>query len=528
MKSSKLHRNDLPNMNPDTKQRRRGRRTRAIKDFMADKKGAPAVARNTFRPVFHFYPDDQFEQLRERTLVLLETHGVAIEHETAGNLLSASGAIRSGEGNCFRLPRELVEEALAATPRSVTLYARDPDWDLELPRADGSFTMRTGTGAHGFIDAATGDYRNLRLEDVDIIAQLGNHLDQVGFISHPFVKEVPAPAADIHGFSRLITRTHKHTWMQPYDYKNVEYLIRIATAAAGGEKSLRERPIASCIATAFTPLAFKPMDVEAIRQSVRYGLPIHACSLPSAAGTAPITMPGVAIIAAAEILAMVVLAHVFGSGVPVIATPLVFSLDVRTGSALQSSVEVLQGSSIAVQLMKYGFGLVTHTYGAGSDSPAPGPQAQAEVALRAQLVSLSGADILGGVGQLECATTFSPIQAILDNEVGAMLNKYLQASPVDDESTAWELLTGIETGGNFLAEEHTVRHCRSMFMPRVYRREDRDSYEANNRRDVMDSALETYHQIMDRPLPDPMMDADRVREIEEIVRVAEADILSDI
>ena len=101
---------------------------------------------------------------------------------------------------------------------------------------------------------------------------------------------------------------------------------------------------------------------------------------------------------------------------PVIATPLLFSLDVRTGRCLQSCIEVLQGSSIAVQLMKYGFGLVTHTYGVGSDTPAPGPQAQAEAALRAQLVSLSGADILGGVGQLGCATIFSPIQAILSTQ----------------------------------------------------------------------------------------------------------------
>jgi trimethylamine--corrinoid protein Co-methyltransferase len=513
-------------MNPETRQRRRGRTTRAINAYMTDKKGAPAVVRNTFRPVFHFYPDDQIEQLRERVLLLLETHGVAIEHEKAGALLSAAGATRTSNGKCCKLPRGLVEEALAATPKSVNLYARDPDWDLELPRADGTFIMRTGTGVHGFIDAETGDYRNLQLEDVDTITRLGSHLDQVGFMGTPFVSSVPAPTADVHGFGRLITRTQKHGWIQPYDFKNVEYLMRIAATAAGGEKSLRERPIASCIATAFTPLAFKPMDVEVIRQSVRYGLPIHACSLPSAAGTAPITMPGVAIMAAVEILAMVVLAHVFGSGVPIIATPLVFSLDVRTGRALQSSVEVLQGTSIAVQLMKHGFGLVTHTYGAGSDTPAPDAQAQVEAALRAQLVSLSGADILGGVGQLECATVFSPIQAVLDNEMGAMLNKYLQASPVDDESTAWELLKGIEAGGNFLAEEHTARHCRSMFMPRVYQRVDRDSYEANNRRDVMDSALETYREIMDRPIPDLVMDADRIREIEQIVRAADADILA--
>jgi hypothetical protein len=55
---------------------------------------------------------------------------------------------------------------------------------------------------------------------------------------------------------------------------------------------------------------------------------------------------------------------------------------------------------------------------------------------------------------------------------------------------------------------------------------DRDSYEANNRRDVMDSALETYREIMDRPIPDLVMEADRIREIEQIVRAADADILA--
>ncbi len=224
---------------------------------------------------------------------------------------------------------------------------------------------------------------------------------------------------------------------------------------------------------------------------------------------------------------MVVMAHLFGANIPVIATPLIFSLDMRTGRCLQSSVEVLQGTSMAVQLMKYGFGLVTHTVGVGSDTPAPCPQAQAEAALRAQLTSLSGADILGGVGQVECATVFSPIQAILDNELGGMLNRYLQASPVDDESTAWEVLKDIELGGNFLVHEHTVRHCRNMFMPKVFQRKDRDSYEANNRRDVMDSALESYLEIMQRPLPDSVPSADQRREIEQIVRAADADILAD-
>ncbi|MCP3688951.1 MAG: hypothetical protein GY784_11095 [Gammaproteobacteria bacterium] len=485
------------------------------------------INNNSFRPTFGFYPDSQIEELRERCLQLLESHGVAIEHEAAGKLLEAAGAKKTSDGKCYKLPRQLINRALEHTPKTVNLYAKDPAWDLSLPRADGTFIMRTGTGAHGYIDAETGNYRNLQLEDIDNIARLGSHLDQVGFLCHPFVAGVPEITADIHGVARLITQTQKHILLQPYSFENIEYLMRIVVTAAGGEQQLRERPISSCIVTAFTPLEFKLMDVEAIRQSALYGLPIQACSLPSAAGTAPITMPGAVIMAAAEILAIVVMAHLFDPKLPVIATPLIFSLDVRTGRSLQSCVEVLQGTSIVVQLMKHGFGLVTHTYGAGSDTPAPGPQAQAETALRSQLVALAGADVLGGVGQLECATVFSPIQAILDNELGAMLNKYLQASLVDDESTAWQQLQNIESGGNFLADEHTVRHCRNMFMPQVYQREDRDNFDANNRRDMMDSALALYREVIQRPLPNSLPDADQQREIEQIVQAADADILAN-
>ena len=113
-----------------------------------------------------------------------------------------------------------------------------------------------------------------------------------------------------------------------------------------------------------------------------------------------------------------------------------------TGSALQSSVEAVQAASMAIQLMKHGFGLPAHTYGAGSDTPDVDVQSMSERALLAQSMVLAGADILGGVGQLECATVFSPVQAVLDNEVGAMLRRFIQVPQVSDVDLNWEELSG--------------------------------------------------------------------------------------
>ncbi|MCK6453752.1 MAG: trimethylamine methyltransferase family protein [Alphaproteobacteria bacterium] len=476
------------------------------------------------RPGFAYLDDERVEELRRRAIAMLDRHGVVVNHPEAVAKLGAAGCKLDTDGRRVRIPPELTEQAVRLAPRAVSLCGKDERHDLRLPRGDGTFWMRTGTGAHGYIEPDTGDYRKLRLEDVRTIAALSGALSEVGFVAHPFVNDVPEVTADIHGLGTLLAHSVKHVWIQPYGTENIAYLLRLAALAAGGEAELRARPIASCIVCSFTPLEFKAMDVEAVIQCSRFGVPIHACSLPTAGGTAPVTMPGTVLMATAEILAMVVLAHVLGPGTPVIATPLIFCLDMRSGRSLQSSVEALAGASMAVQVMKRGCGLPTHTYGAGSDTPDIDGQSQAERALIAFLVGLAGADVLGGVGQLECATVFSPVQAVIDNEIGAMARSYLRTPAVDDESLAWGDLLQLDPGGNFLATEHTLRHCRTGFAPAAFTRQARDAYDAGGRRDLLAQARDMLAEILRTYPPQPVVDAPTRAEMQRVVTAADAKI----
>jgi hypothetical protein len=67
---------------------------------------------------------------------------------------SASGTT-AGQSRRDRLRRPApvagAGPAKPAAPRAVTLCGKRPDLDITLPRPDGTFTMRTGTGAHSFI-----------------------------------------------------------------------------------------------------------------------------------------------------------------------------------------------------------------------------------------------------------------------------------------------------------------------------------------------------------------------------------------
>jgi len=515
----------MPSTTARVSRRRRSRDDRTASPAPAD--AFTLATGRPRRPAFDFLDDDAIALMKARAIDILDTRGVIVIHQDGAARLAKAGATPGDDANRLRLPRALVEEALEATPKSVTLCGKSPARDIHLPRSDGQFIMRTGTGAHGFVDPETSAYRNLTVEDVSTIAAVGNGLGQVGFIAHPFVHGVPELTSDIHSLAALIARTDKHVWIQPYNKENVEYLFRLAAIAAGGEAELRARPLASCIVCSFSPLEFKVMDVEAMIQAGKAGLPIHACSLPSAGGTAPLTTPGLVLMAAAEILAMVTMAHVLAPGTPVIATPLMFTLDMRTGSALQSCVESRQAVSMAIQLMKRGFGLIAHSYGAGSDTPDVDVQSMAERALLGQDVAMSGADILGGIGQLECATVFSPVQAVLDNELGAMLRAYMQVPDVSEESLNWEEILTVDAGGHFLASEHTLKYCRHQHVPQVFMRQGRDDYEKSGRRNALDEARDLCLDLMKRPAPEGLPDETAVAEMADVVAAADKHILAE-
>jgi trimethylamine:corrinoid methyltransferase-like protein len=202
-----------------------------------------------------------------------------------------------------------------------------------------------------------------------------------------------------------------------------------------------------------------------------------------------------------------------------------FTMDMRTGSALQSCVESLQAASMAIQLMKHGFGLPAHTYGAGSDTPDVDVQSMAERVLLAQTVLLSGADILGGVGQLECATVFSPVQAVLDNEVGAMLRQFIRVPEVSDESLNWNEISSIRAGGHFLDSAHTLKYCREQLAPKAFLRQKRDGYEAAGRRTAFDQARDIALELIRNAPPEGLLGEDAKGEIAQLVADADRHIL---
>ncbi len=62
-------------------------------------------------------------------------------------------------------------------------------------------------------------------------------------------------------------------------------------------------------------------------------------------------------------------------------------------------------------------------------------------------------------------------------------------------------------------------------MPKVFQHEDRDTFEANQRRDVLHKAQAVYEDILQRLPPDAVPTGEQLKEIEQIVQAADAEIV---
>jgi trimethylamine:corrinoid methyltransferase-like protein len=241
---------------------------------------------------FLYLSPKQSKMLSEKVFELLESYGVKLDpHPQMFKILQEANLAVDADNHTVKFPKSILEKLIEKAPKSFVLGDQDQDKSLRLPRPDGTFYARSGTGAHGYIDPETGNYRKVTLKDLAQWASLINQLDEISFLPYLFADDAPTKTADVHALATLLKSTPKHVWVQPYSSESVEHLIALGAAAAGGYKELADNPVISMIACSLTPRSFKKMDIQIILEAAKAGIPIHACSLPGAGGTAPATIP---------------------------------------------------------------------------------------------------------------------------------------------------------------------------------------------------------------------------------------------
>ena len=464
---------------------------------------------------------DELHLFLDRIETLLEQRGIRLDHAPLKEELKAHGCIVRDDYVYF--PKSVIHHALKQVPETFTLYAPDSRYDMTFPHPCGSFYTRTCTGAPNYLPA-NGEKHYITQKDAAQWFHLVNALEHIDFVALPSAcdNSVPGEAIDVFTLETALNISKKHIWIQPYEAANTKYLIDMCAAAANGAENLRKRPFVSFISCSVPVLKFKYMDAEIIYQCAKAGIPVQPCALPTAGANTPVTAQGTALAACADVLAQIVMLQLLCPGLPVIATPLLFSMDMQTTYTLQSNTEITMGRLICMQVFEQGYHIPCHSYGTGSDSMTLDGQNMIERTSLIHAMAFSDASVLGGAGQLETAKTISPLQLVIDNEIFAIARRLRAGLAVTDETLDFEELLAGDDEDGYLMSEHTLEHFQEMHRPSLfYRGPVRDC--ADETRSLIDRARTALASIEAEPMEE-MLDENTRQTLHTIALKAAKDL----
>lgn len=420
--------------------------------------------------------DSAVKKIAEAAFEVLEKSGFQVFSPTAFEALKAAGAETDEERNVVRLPRALVEDAIASNPSSITLYSRDGKYDAVLERN----RVHYGTGGTAIyvLDPGTGDRRPSTVEDVILNARMVDLLEHIHvFTINVFPNEIKAKDdIDVNRFFHSLDNTTKHVMGGIYSLDGCRKAVKLAEMIAGGEEALKERPIVSFITLIISPFKIDKDYGEITCYLAQKGIPVVVPTEPICGTTSPITLAGNLLTHVAETLGGITLVQCVRKGTPGICGSVGSISDLRTMNHLGGPIERAMINAAVAQMAQH-FEIPLYSTAGTSDAKHVNIQAAYESAMSNLLVAMSGANYIhDAAGLMEADLTVSYEKLVVDNEILGMCQRVLRGIEVDDDKLALGLMLLKGPGKDFLAEEHTIRHMREeFFVPQLANRDKREA-----------------------------------------------------
>ena len=419
-------------------------------------------------------------RIAEAAFEVLATSGMAVYSRTAFEAFKAAGARTDADNKLVRLPRALVEDAIASNPSSVTLYSRDGQHDVILEKN----RVHYGTGGTALyvLDPDTGQRRKALVDDVILNARLVDALPNVHvFTINVFPHDVEnADDIDVNRFFHALDNTTKHVMGGVYSLSGCRKVVEMAEMIAGGPAALRDAPFVSFITLIISPYKIDDRYGEMTCYLAREGLPVVVPTEPICGTTSPITLAGSVLTHVAETLAGIALVQCVRKGAPGICGSVGSIPNLHTMDHLGGPIERAMINAAVAQMAQH-FELPLYSTGGTSDAKAVNAQAAYESAMSNLLVAMSGANYIhDAAGLMEADLTVSYEKLVVDDESLGMCQRVLRGIEVNDETLGTEMILRKGPGSDYLVEDHTIRHMRQEFyQPTLANRQKRESYRAD-------------------------------------------------
>jgi trimethylamine--corrinoid protein Co-methyltransferase len=403
-----------------------------------------------------WFAEGEVEKIHTRALELIEDIGFKLGSNDLIKSLKSSGAIVNPGTSNVRIPQNVAKHFLTKIPDKVTFYAADPRHDIELGEKR---YYRPISGTIGIIE--NNRVRRPTVNDMGSISKIVQKLDCMNFNATSVIPfDVPDNVQVIASSRACFENCSKHVLVDALNRRDLEIILEMAFAVAGGESEFKKRPFLQLHFPAISPLIWDENACDAVRVATQYNIPMRVGSSPMSGANSPIKLAGTLQLMHAEVIAGAVVTQMLHEGCPIYygAAPTIF--DMRYGTMSWGAAEHAKMAACAAELARYCNMFVTST-GFATDSKSPDQQTAIEKSMNLLLAALSGMDVLAGAGLFEGELSYDIAQLVIDNEIARYVENIMRGISITQENVSIDLIKEVGIGGNYLETEQTLQYFKT-------------------------------------------------------------------
>jgi trimethylamine--corrinoid protein Co-methyltransferase len=415
---------------------------------------------------FRMLSDEQRAEIYGAAVEILERTGAKVFSKEAVDILKKGGCWV--EGNVVKIPVGLSEWAVKTAPSRIVMYDREGKRSMVL----GGYNSYFGPGPTNtyHIDPFTEERRRPVLKDTENVARICDALPNIDFVQDLGTPTgITATLADVYAFSALVRNTTKPIVHWGFGIDQYQDIVDIAAAVAGGLENLQKRPFIALYSESSPPLLHAEEAIDKAIFAAKNRIPIVYTPCVMTGATAPVTLAGSLALGVAESVVGIVVAQLIREGSPIIMGGVYGIMDMKSTIYSYGSPEFMQMQAGISEVAHYMDLPVFGTAGC-TDSHTLDAQAAAEAAMSILVAMETGANLVHDCGYTGFGSAGSVFQAVMDDEIIAMVRRIVGGIKVDDENLALHDIERAGPAGEFITSQHTFRSFKQNWVPTLMNR----------------------------------------------------------
>ncbi|MCL7454504.1 MAG: trimethylamine methyltransferase family protein [Anaerolineae bacterium] len=472
-------------------------------------------------PTFQVLSEDEIEAIYFSALTVLYETGVRVYDKEGVQVAYDGGAIVEDpkeDSSLVKIPPWLVDKAFATLPRKVVVTGPDRDYKMELYKD--ALYFGSGSDTPFTIDPYTGKRRRAVYKDVVNFAKLAQALPHIDFhMSLGIVQDVQVGTYDRWQYLAMLEGTTKPINITAVDLDGLRDQLEMAYIRVGGKDEWRKGPIFSLYIEPVSPLSHSEEVVQKLLFASDHEIPFVYTPCPLAGATSPCTLAGTAVQALTESLFGIVLSQIRKPGAPLIIGGLMSNMDMQTTVYCYGSPEMALLSAAYTDITKW-LGVPEYETAGCSDAKIFDEQAALEATMNITTAALIGGNMIHDVGYMEQGLTSSPEMMVASNEIIDRVKRILRGIPVDDTTTALDVMDTVGPGGHFLDHDHTYNRFKTeIWRPTLTDRLNWENWTAAGSKTYRERVHEAVIEILEAET-EPLMDEAMYKELRRICELA--------